>query len=51
MSYESIYCPYCQREIEPQCDTKGEVIVVDGGHIYLHDDVIHDDDYNGQTIQ
>ena len=51
MSDKSIYCPYCQRNIEPERDAENQVIVVDGGYIYLHDNVIHDEDYNGQAIQ
>jgi hypothetical protein len=49
----SIYCPFCQRDIEPSEDEFGELIISDnGGFIYVHDDgVLHDDDYDFEELQ
>ena len=39
------YCPFCQREIEPY-EEDGEIVVTqDGGLIFVHDAVPHDDDF------
>lgn len=46
------YCPFCQRYIEPFVDDDGdEVLTADGGFIYVHDDVIHDEDYDFKELQ
>lgn len=46
------YCPFCQRNIEPYVDDDGEeILTVDGGFIYAHDDVPHDDDYDFKGLQ
>lgn len=48
----SMYCPFCQRDIEPECDEFGDIIETpEGGWLYLHDDVIHDEDYNFEELQ
>lgn len=39
------YCPFCQRHIEPERDDFGVVMTHEGGFIYVHDEVLHDDDY------
>lgn len=40
------YCPYCQRYIEPARDEFNVVYMTEeGGFVYVHDEVIHDDDY------
>ena len=45
------YCPYCQREIVPS-EEDGEVFrAQDGGMIYIHDAVPHDEDYNFEELQ
>lgn len=47
------YCPFCQRDIEPYVgEDTGEVFeATDGGKIYVHDDVPHDDDYTFEALQ
>lgn len=46
------YCPLCQRSIEPHVDDDGEEARTDdGGFIYVHDDVLHDDDYTFGELQ
>lgn len=45
------YCPFCQRVIYPATDDLGEVIVAhDGGVIYVHDAVPHDDDFDFREL-
>ena len=45
------YCPYCQREIAPY-EEDGEIVKTqDGGMIYVHDAVPHDEDYNFEELQ
>lgn len=45
------YCPFCQREIAPY-EEDGEIWTSsDGGMIYVHDDVPHDEDYNFEELQ
>lgn len=40
---ESIYCPICERHIEPEII--GDLESDDGySAIYVHDDIAHDDD-------
>lgn len=40
------YCPFCQRHIEPERDELGDIYTTDsGGMFYVHDEVIHDEDY------
>ena len=46
------YCPFCCRDIEPVCDEFGDDIEMpEGGHIYVHDDVPHDPDYQFEELQ
>lgn len=46
------YCPFCQRDIEPAVDEDGDVIVFeDGGMIFIHDDVTHDEDFDFKALQ
>lgn len=46
------YCPYCQRVIYPHRDLTGELVTTpDGGFIYVHDDVEHDEDYDFRDLQ
>lgn len=46
------YCPFCQRSIMPEQDDDEELITTgDGGLIYVHDDVAHDDDYMFEALQ
>lgn len=47
------YCPFCQRVIQPYRDEDTDEVVVleDGGMIYVHDDVPHDDDYTFEALQ
>lgn len=48
----SVYCPFCQRNIEPECDEDDWVIELpEGGHLYIHDDVPHDPDYKFEELQ
>ena len=45
------YCPFCQREISPY-EENGEIFKTqDGGMIYVHDAVPHDEDYNFEELQ
>ena len=45
------YCPFCQREIEPY-EEDGEIVVTqDGGLIFVHDAVPHDEDFNFEELQ
>ena len=40
------YCQFCQRHIEPERDELGDIYTTDsGGMFYVHDEVIHDEDY------
>lgn len=49
---ETYYCPFCQRNISPAEDDDGNVISFpDGGVIYVHDDVPHDEDFNFGVLQ
>lgn len=49
---DAVYCPFCQRDIEPECDEFGDIIETPGGGwIYVHDDVEHDEDYNPGDLQ
>ncbi len=54
------YCPFCQRDIEPFIDEEtGEPLIVrdeedpldEGGFVYVHDDVPHDNDYTFEALQ
>lgn len=45
------YCPFCQRHLEPEKDEYGDVILIEGGMVYLHDEVIHDEDYKFEELQ
>jgi hypothetical protein len=45
------YCPYCQRSILPERDEEDEPVTVDGGLVYVHDDVEHDEDYTFGKLQ
>ncbi|ELY5775174.1 hypothetical protein [Cronobacter sakazakii] len=45
-SQDARYCPFCQRHIEPARDDLGVPYRADdGGFIYVHDPVMHDDEY------
>ena len=47
-----IYCPFCCRDIEPECDEFGdEIDMPEGGRLYVHDDVPHDSDYQFEELQ
>ena len=49
---DSVYCPFCCRNIEPECDEFGdEIKMPEGGRIYVHDDVPHDPDYRFEELQ
>ena len=49
---ENIYCPFCRRNIDPECDDDGEEIEMpEGGRLYVHDDVPHDKDYRFEELQ
>ena len=49
---DSVYCPFCCRDIEPECDEFGdEIEMPEGGRIYVHDDVPHDPDYQFEELQ
>lgn len=46
LSKHAQYCPFCQRHIEPERDDLGDLYIThEGGFIYVHDEVLHDDDY------
>lgn len=45
------YCPFCQREIEPYKEDGEVVTTQDGGLIFVHDDVPHDEDFNFEELQ
>ena len=48
----SVYCPFCCRNIQPECDEFGdEIKMPEGGRIYVHDDVPHDHDYRFEELQ
>lgn len=48
----SFYCPYCARNINPEKDDDGyEVFAGDGGLIFVHDDMPHDEQYNFEDLQ
>lgn len=49
----SNYCPFCQRNIEPYIDEETQEVLTmpDGGVIYVHDDVPHDEEYNFGVLQ
>ena len=50
--YNSFYCQFCCRNIEPECDDDGEEIEMpEGGRLYVHDDVPHDQDYLLEELQ
>ena len=52
--YNSFYCPFCCRNIEPECDDDGdEIEMPEGGrvYVYVHDDVPHDPDYRFEELQ
>ena len=39
---DSVYCPFCCRNIAPKCDEDGdEIEMPEGGRLYVHDDVPH----------
>lgn len=50
---DSFYCPFCQKNIEPERDDSGEIIQMDcgGGRVFVHDDVPHDPDYQFEELQ
>lgn len=55
---KTYYCPFCQKTLEPFKDEFGDVLIhrdpetlAVKGYIYLHDDVKHDPDWKGNTIQ
>ena len=49
---DSVYCPFCCRNIEPECDEFGdEIEMPEGGLLYVHDDVPHDPDYQFEELQ
>ena len=46
------YCPFCARNIQPAVDEDGDIIEMpDGGRIYIHDEVPHDEDYHFEELQ
>lgn len=52
--YNSFYCPFCQRQISPEVDDDddGEAIrTEEGGFIYVHDDVRHDESFTFGELQ
>lgn len=49
---DSVYGPFCQRNIEPERDEDGdEIEMPEGGRLYVHDDVLHDPDYQFEELQ
>ena len=49
---EARYCPFCQRDIEPELDDDGvEIGLASGSRVYVHDDVQHDPDYLHEGLQ
>ena len=37
----SVYCPFCCRNIEPECDEFGDEIKMPiGGRMYIHDELV-----------
>lgn len=51
MRYSGYYCPYCQREVSPESEDGELIRTEEGGLIYVHDDVVHDDDYDFGVLQ
>lgn len=50
--YNSFYCPFCERKVGPELDDDGEAIrTEEGGFIYVHDDVRHDDSFTFGELQ
>lgn len=55
----SKYCPFCRRHIEPFRGDDGEIFIYsesddpldEGGMVYIHDEVPHDEDYNFKELQ
>ena len=52
MEHESIgvYCQHCKRIIEPANKVEVELGEHDG-YIYVHDAVVHPEDFNGESVQ
>lgn len=49
---DSIYCPFCKRDIEPELDDDGvEIGLSAGARVYVHDDIEHDPDYKFEGLQ
>jgi hypothetical protein len=45
------YCPFCQRDIEAETDEFGDEIDIEGGRVFVHDEVPHDPDYKFEELQ
>nr|AKD43394.1 hypothetical protein [Aeromonas salmonicida subsp. salmonicida] len=48
---ETKYCPFCQRDIEPEQEDGVVIGLASGNRVYVHDDVKHDPDYQFGELQ
>ncbi|HDN9789315.1 TPA: hypothetical protein P2N04_001091 [Aeromonas salmonicida] len=48
---EAKYCPFCQRDIEPEQEDGVVIGLASGDRVYVHDDVKHDPDYQFGELQ
>lgn len=50
--YNSFYCQFCERKVGPELDDDGEAMrTEEGGFIYVHDDVRHDESFTFGELQ